>query len=139
MLGATTFPRMSNLTASAERWTVIDEQRVHLVDGPLVDPAMLGWERKPEGLCRGEVCIPVPADVPAGSIDATTLARLLRRPSVIDTDERVIAFAAPAADRAAALRSGVAPDFELPDINGVLHRLRDFRGKKVVLYAYASW
>ena len=49
------------------------------------------------------------------------------------------AFAAPAAERADALRSGMAPDFELPDVHGVLHRLSDFRGKKVVLYAYASW
>lgn len=29
-----------------------------------------------------------------------------------------------------------APDFELPDQNGELHRLSDYRGKKVVLYFY---
>jgi thioredoxin-dependent peroxiredoxin len=29
-----------------------------------------------------------------------------------------------------------APDFELPDQNGKLVRLSDFRGKKVVLFAY---
>jgi hypothetical protein len=67
------------------------------------------------------------------------LARLVGRPIAIDPVERVAAFAAPAAERADALRSGMAPDFELPDVHGVLHRLSDFRGKKVVLYAYASW
>ena len=29
-----------------------------------------------------------------------------------------------------------APDFELPDQNGVVHRLSDYRGKKVILYFY---
>lgn len=123
-------------------WTVIDEQQSHLLesgDTLVLDPSLLGWQRKPEGLCRDEVCIPVPADTPPGAMDAALLARLLQRPMVIDHDEHVAAFAAPAAERADALRSGMAPDFELPDVHGVLHRLSDFRGKKVVLYAYASW
>lgn len=30
----------------------------------------------------------------------------------------------------------LAPDFELPDQNGDLHKLSDYRGKKVVLYFY---
>ena len=29
-----------------------------------------------------------------------------------------------------------APDFELPDQNGVIHKLNDYRGKKVILYFY---
>lgn len=29
-----------------------------------------------------------------------------------------------------------APDFELPDQNGAMHRLKDYRGKKVILYFY---
>ena len=29
-----------------------------------------------------------------------------------------------------------APDFELPDQNGVMHRLSDYKGKKVILYFY---
>ena len=123
-------------------WTVIDEQRVHTIessDSPMIEPSLLGWHRTPEGLCRDEVCIPVPSDLAAGSIDAGTLGRLLQRPVAVDVDEQVVSFAAPAAERAAALRSGAAPDFELPDLDGVLHRLSDFRGKKVVLYAYASW
>ena len=30
----------------------------------------------------------------------------------------------------------VAPDFTLPDQKGVMHALKDFRGKKVILYFY---
>ena len=29
-----------------------------------------------------------------------------------------------------------APDFELPDQNGELHKLSDYLGKKVILYFY---
>ncbi len=29
-----------------------------------------------------------------------------------------------------------APDFELPDQDGIMHKLSDYRGKKVVLYFY---
>jgi len=123
-------------------WTVIDEQRVHTVesgDTLLIDPTVLGWTRMPDGLCRDEVCVPIPNDVPAGPIEAGTLARLLQRPAAVDPTEHIASFAAPAAERADALRSGTAPDFELPDIHGVIHSLHDYRGKKVVLYAYASW
>lgn len=131
-------------------WTVIDEQRVQTIvpddvsgagsgDALQLDPNVLGWTRKPEGLCRDEVCIPVPGDVGPGPIEAAKLARLLRRPIAIDAAEHVASFGASSSDRADALRSGIAPDFDLPDLDGVVHSLSDFRGKKVVLYAYASW
>ena len=35
------------------------------------------------------------------------------------------------------LNTGIkAPDFALPDQNGVIHRLGDYRGRKVILYFY---
>ena len=35
------------------------------------------------------------------------------------------------------LKTGVkAPDFELPDQNGDVHKLSDYRGRKVILYFY---
>jgi hypothetical protein len=123
-------------------WTVIDEQHAITVesgDTLALDPAVLGWEAKPQGLCRDDVCIPLPAGVDGRALDPSALGRLLGRPVVVDAGERVAAFAAPAAERAAALRSGLAPDFELPDIDGVMHRLSQYRGRKVVLYAYGSW
>lgn len=127
-------------------WTVIDEQMVHTVevadhiDGvPCIDAALLGWQQKPEGLCRDDVCIPVAASPAETPLSVTDLGRLLGRPVVIDIAERVVAFGASAQERADALRSGQAPDVELPDVNGVMHRLSDFRGRKIVLYAYASW
>jgi peroxiredoxin len=50
----------------------------------------------------------------------------------------------PAADRGvstASMASGpvAAPDFRLPDLDGKLHSLSDYRGKKVLLYCWSSW
>ena len=118
--------------------TIIDEQTPHAVElGPDLglDTSLLGWERKPEGLCRNDVCIPVPA----GPITLSTFARLTQRPLVVDETHHVAALGAAAEDRRSELQSGMAPDFELPDLNGKLHRLSDYRGRKVVLYAYGSW
>jgi hypothetical protein len=95
----------------------------------------LGWQRKPEGLCRADVCIPVPE----GSLDLAAVASALRRPLVIDESAGVAAVGASWADRAATLNSGIAPDFSLPDLAGKEWTLSQFRGRKVVLYAYASW
>lgn len=102
----------------------------------------LGWELKPEGLCRGDVCIPVRdrgALVADGRIDLAALAGLLDRPLALDADCRCAALGTGHAARAAALATLEAPDFELPDLDGRMHTLSAHRGKKVLLIAYASW
>ena len=33
----------------------------------------------------------------------------------------------------------LAPEFTLPDLDGISKRLRDFRGKKTLLYVWGSW
>jgi hypothetical protein len=102
----------------------------------------LGWELKPEGLCRDAMCVPVrqAADlVSAYGVDLATVARVLERPLALDCDERVAYLGASAAQRGAQLASLQAPDFTLPDLSGRRHSLADFRGRKVLLIAYASW
>jgi hypothetical protein len=42
-------------------------------------------------------------------------------------------------DRNDAMLSLEAPDFSLPDFNGKLHSLTDFRRKRVLLITWASW
>jgi hypothetical protein len=105
-----------------------------------------GWELKPEGACMGDVCIPLPpAHAPEFVRDSgrefnlTALARHLGQPVVHDDKNGVWYFGEAAAPRRATLASLEAPDFELPDLDGKLHRLSDYRGKKVLLAAWASW
>lgn len=101
-------------------------------------PAATGWELKPEGACLGEVCVPLAAEArPDGLVDVTVLARALGRPLVHEGDTWVAGE--PAAARAAELESLAAPDFELPDLAGRLHRLSQYRGRKVLILSWASW
>jgi hypothetical protein len=137
---------------SRERFTLIDDGRVLEVpatisdDGVRVAPpdlrAALGWELKPEGLCLGDVCVPLrdaAGLVDAGGIDLARFAGAVGRPLALDAAERSAYLGVGAPERAARLASLDAPDFALPDLDGRLHRLSDQRGKKVLLLAYASW
>src|SRR5258706_545924 len=80
-----------------------------------------GWTAKPEGLCRDDVCVPVPAgkdwlDGAARRFDVAAFARHLGHAVARDEDRGVWAFG-PAAAGEAASGSGpvTAPDFRLPD------------------------
>lgn len=118
----------------------IDAGRVVL--SPEVVRESLGWRLEPEGLCQGDVCVPVrdPARLKGGSgLDLEVLAVTLGRPLALDAEERAAALGTAASDRAQRLASLEAPDFSLPDLEGKLHSLSDQRGKKVLLVAYASW
>ena len=103
----------------------------------------LGWERKAEGLCRDEVCIPtrslVGVEGDDGMFDLARLAALLERPCAIDIDGAAAFVGVGASQRAARLTRFEAPDFTLPDLDGTLHSLADHRGKKVFLATWASW
>lgn len=102
-----------------------------------------GWELKPEGLCKDEACVPLPADGSwldaEGRVDLTAFARLFGRPVVRDEEHSVWAFGESASARQDHLSSLQAPDFTLPDLDGNMHSLSDYRGKKVMLLAWASW
>ena len=109
---------------------------------------LAGWELKPEGICRGDLCVPIPpgresefASKHDGAtwLNFSALADQMGKPWAGDAKNRVWYFGAEAAERGNALRSLEAPDFELPDLDGKLHRLSDYRGRKVFLLAWASW
>lgn len=104
----------------------------------------LGWELKPEGACRGDFCAPLPAGREAEFTDGnrfsfTALARRLGMPFESHAATDTWAFGESSETRNDALDSLIAPDFSLPDLSGSEHRLSDYRGKKVILLAWASW
>lgn len=103
-----------------------------------------GWLLKPEGLCKDDVCIPL-ADgireklVEGEGVNASGLWRELGRPVLFDSKRNTWMLGEAAADRSRQLDSLEAPNFMLPDIDGILHSLSDFRGQKVLLATWASW
>jgi len=103
-----------------------------------------GWVWKPEGLCRDAACMPLPRrlDEPivAGDrLDVAAFWRDIGWPVVHDAASQLWVLGEGAARRADALSSLDAPDFGLPDLDGRMHRLSDYRGRRVFLAAWASW
>lgn len=103
-----------------------------------------GWAWKPEGLCQGGICVPVPPArrsewVHGDRLDLAALWRHSGQPVVHDAARRTWVLGSGAQQRSAALESLQAPDFELPDLQGRTHRLSQYRGRKVFLATWASW
>ncbi|HEX5940063.1 MAG TPA: hypothetical protein VFZ12_06850 [Dehalococcoidia bacterium] len=101
-----------------------------------------GWELKPEGVCRGEQCVPLPnaqaTEFLRGDLfNLSRFAQHLGQPIVHDAGHDVWVFGEAAGPGASPLL--MAPDFTLPDLNGREHTLSDFRGRKVFLATWASW
>jgi hypothetical protein len=99
-----------------------------------------GWELKPQGACKGEVCIPLPEDIytPQGRVKVEMLARRLNMPLVRAGEANLWALGPQAGGKA--LASADAPSFSLPDLaNNRDFQLSELRGQKVLLVAWASW
>ncbi|MGB3735210.1 MAG: hypothetical protein WA964_09670 [Ilumatobacter sp.] len=96
-----------------------------------------GWDIKPEGACKGEVCVPLGGGSSAG-FDLTTTAERLGMAVVSDTDAGVHAVG-PESFGGNALVTAVAPDVTLRDLDGNDVRLSDLHGRKVVLAAWSPY
>ena len=103
---------------------------------PLKFERRTGWAIKPEGACKDERCVLLPPGR-EDRTDASVLADRLGMPLVQDETTGLVCLGPEAGGRA--LASAEAPDFELPDLDGRPFRLGSLRGKKVLLYAWASW
>ena len=103
-----------------------------------------GWSFKPEGFCRGDICVPVPAGratefVDGDAVNAAAFWRHMHNPVVHDAVGEVWVLGPNVADRGTSLQSLAAPDFTLPDLTGAERTLSEHRGKKVLLATWASW
>ena len=132
--------------------TIVDGPTVTEVAGEatsttvLLTPSALesatGWDLRPEGFCRGEVCVPRRPDdgvLVGEQIDLTAFAALLHRPIAYEASAGFAVLADSAADLAAAIAERTAPPFTLPDLDGNPVALADFAGKKKLLVAWSSW
>jgi len=99
--------------------------------------AETGWELKPEGACRADVCIPLPPGTAGDEVDLESLAKALGMPLVVDEARGLYCLGPRSGGRA--LESAVAPDLRLPGWHGDAFDLATLRGRKVLLLAWASW
>jgi hypothetical protein len=98
-----------------------------------------GWDPKPEGLCRGEVCVPAPgARRDDGTIDVELAAARLGMPVVRDEEHGVLAIG-PGTTTGRVLSTAAAADPELIDRGGTPFRLSSLHGRKVLLVAWSSY
>ena len=96
--------------------------------------AWTGWEIKPEGACKGDICVPLGES----AFDLRATADRLGMALVHDAHKGVWALGPESlGDRA--LLSAVTPDFTLPAYDGSQFRLSSLRGQKVVLVAWAPY
>jgi len=107
-----------------------------------------GFEVKPQGVCRAEICIPLPANRKSEFLqkqqgvtwfNLSAFARLLGQPVAWDAALATWDFGPRIEAQNRFVNSLEAPNFSLPDVNGKMHSLADFRGKKVLLLTWASW
>lgn len=92
-----------------------------------------GWEIKPQGACKGDVCVPLPA---VFGVEST--AERLGMALVHDTEHGVWAVG-PESLNGRALVTAQAPDLTLKDLAGQDFQLSSLRGQKVVLVAWAPY
>ena len=97
--------------------------------------AATGWQIKPEGACKGEVCVPLGG----GSFDALAAAAKLGMAVVADEEAGLWALG-PETVGGRALSTAEAPDLVLPDVRtGEPFHLASLRGQKVLLAAWAPY
>ncbi len=108
-----------------------------LVDSLDVSPARFhadtGWEIKPEGACKGDLCLPLP-----GGFSLTDAAARLGM-AVVEEPAHGLWAVGPESVTGRALVSAEAPELELADLDGRPWRLSSLRGQKVVLVAWAPY
>jgi hypothetical protein len=92
-----------------------------------------GWEIKPEGACKGDMCVPL-----AGEFDLAATADRLGMARVHDEAHGLWAIG-PESLSAHALVTAHAPELVLDDIDGNEFHLSSLRGQKVVLVAWAPY
>ncbi len=96
-----------------------------------------GWTFKPEGACKGDVCIPLKKQ-PGESIELSAIAAEMGLPLVSEPNHQLWAVG-PESIGSKALVSAEAPSLVLPDLDGNLFDLKKLLGKKVLIYAWAPY
>lgn len=98
-----------------------------------------GWDATPEGLCRGEICVPSPGARRAdGTIDVVVVAERLSMPLLRDETSGTWVLG-PSALSGRALDTAVVPPLTLNTFDGTPFDFSSLLGRRIILAAWASW
>lgn len=123
------------------RWRMIlDDLRPRAAEFAHALATATGWELKPEGACRDDVCIPLRPEVRPtdGTVDVRLLADAMGLPLVEDPEQGLAALG-PESASGRTLSSAVAPELVLPAMDGTTFRLSDRRGERILLLAWSPY
>jgi hypothetical protein len=99
-----------------------------------------GFELKPQGACRADLCIPIPKALTRGEFfNLSAFAKKAGQAVVANAEARVWSLGEMQALGGGLANSRIAPDFEVPDRLGRPVHLAGFRGKKALVVTWASW
>jgi len=134
-------PTPSGTVLYGDRTIALDKVRVEgdelWVRSPDL-PRINEFEVKPQGACRADICIPLSKSLKQGDwFHLTGFARQIHQSYVADAG--VWSFGEIPVVRGEFLNSRMAPDFAVPDRQGKVVHLSDFRGKKALIVTWASW
>ncbi len=94
-----------------------------------------GWTIKPEGACKGDVCVPLPS---GDGFDLLATTDRLGMAVVHDVAAGLWAIG-PESFGGRALVSADAPDLTLDDVDGNPFTLSSLHGQKVVIVSWAPY
>jgi hypothetical protein len=102
-------------------------------------PRINGFEVKPQGACRADICIPISKDMKRGDyFNVTAFAKKIGQSVVAEPESNVWSLGEIQA-LGGGLSTRIAPDFTVPNRAGRPLHLHDFRGQKVLVVTWASW
>lgn len=93
-----------------------------------------GWEIKPQGACKGEVCVPLGG----APFDLTNAASRLGM-AIVPANNGGLWSVGPESLGDRALATAQAPELILSDLDGNEFRLSSLRGQKVVIVSWAPY
>jgi hypothetical protein len=100
--------------------------------------ARTGWELKPEGACKDERCVPLPAGVVRdGTVDIVAFADRLAMPIARDDAHGLSALGPESGGHV--LATTTFPDLVLSDFDGNAFDFAGLRDRKTLLVAWASY
>ena len=94
-----------------------------------------GWEIKPEGACKADVCVPLGS---SAAFDLTAAADRLGM-AIVHDDRAGLWAIGPESLGGRALVSAQAPELVLDDLDGNSFALSSLRGQKVVIVSWAPY